>query len=146
MKYLFCNRVNYHWAIVALGLLVSNWMVVALLELNVIQEEPSPSLALAVAVLILSPVMFLARKRWYPEAHEDGQWALKWVDLRVFATAIVFDILARIVSWVVHSAVASFADLKPLVGYGISLAAYVLAAAMIGRFLSQRIVPSKTLA
>ncbi|MCU9529350.1 hypothetical protein [Pseudomonas mosselii] len=146
MKYLFCNRINYTWATFALGLLFSNWVVVALLEFNVIKDEPSPSLALAVAVLILSPVLFLARKRWYPKAHEDGQWALKWVDLRVLATAIVFDIVARAASWLVHSTVASFADLQPLVGYGISLAAYVLVAAMIGRFLSQRIFPSKTFA
>ncbi|HFL7937917.1 hypothetical protein IYR97_26310 (plasmid) [Pseudomonas fulva] len=146
MKYLFCNRINYHWAHFALGLLVSNWVVVALLKLNVIHEAPSPSLALAVAVLIISPAMFLARKRWYPEAHEEGQWTLKWVGLRAVTTAIVFDILARIVSWLVHSTVASFADLQPLVGYGISLAAYVIAAALIGRYLSQRIVPSKTLA
>lgn len=146
MKYLFCNRVNFTWGTIALSFIISNLVITALLALNLFKEDPNSSLAIVAATLLVSPAMFMARKRWYPEAHEAGHWAIKLVDARVFATVIVFDLLARSSSSLVLSMMISFSDFKPAIVHAVSLAVYVVAAVIIGRYLSQRILPSKALA
>lgn len=145
MKYLFCNRVNYVWAGFVLSILLSNVAVLTLLHTGLIQEVPNETLALVFASLVVSPLMQLARKRWYPEADQNSKWELKWADARIFVLALLMDCLARGSAAALLSMLSSIDIITPALTQGISLVAYALAAILIGRYLTQRIQPAPLL-
>lgn len=146
MEYLFCNRVNYTWAGFVLSILLSNAAVLALLHTGLIQEAPNETLALVFASLVVSPVMQLARKRWYPEADKNAKWSLTWGHARIFMVALLMDCLARGSAAALLSVLSTVDPLTPAISQGLSLGAYVLAAILIGRYLTQRVHSAPSLA
>ena len=146
MKYLFCNRVNYTWAGFVLSILLSNVAVLALLHTGLIQEAPNETVALVFASLVVTPLMQLARKHWYPDADKNAKWSLTWPDARIFMLALLMDCLARSSAAALLSMVSSVDPLTPALSQGLTWVAYVVAAVLIGRYLTQRIQPAPLLA
>lgn len=143
MKQLFDNRINYTWASLVLSYVLSQLVVSAMLGTGLLTAAPSDTLSLLTASLVVSPTLFVLRQIWYPEARARAIWALRWIDIRVIAIALVLDTLARGCSFALVNSLTEFGQLEPLPTQMLHLSIYVFAAAIIGRYLTQRLTPSE---
>lgn len=143
MKYLFCNRINFTWASFAISYVVSHLVVFTLLNSGFINSPPSKLWALTLTSLVISPLMDVAQQRLYPKAHPEGGWSMKWLDIKVIVMALSLDTLARSSSTFIFQSLPSANTWTPIVAQAVYLALYVVAAVLIGRFLTQRLMPAK---